>query len=34
MVSQKKGLGFEIPLVDLRTKIEEKFKTKNITWSW
>ena len=28
--SAEKGVGFEIPLVDLRTKIEEKFKTKNI----
>jgi hypothetical protein len=28
--SSEKGVGFETPLVDLRTKIEDKFKSKNI----
>lgn len=28
--SAENGVGFEIPLVDLRTKIEEKFKSKSI----
>jgi hypothetical protein len=28
--SADKGVGFETPLADLKTKIEEKFKTKNI----